>query len=386
MWRKSKGRYHRFALAFTLSLVLAGPARAQIPPPPMPSPRFLDEFRGHQTRVNALAFSPAGRFLASAGGHGEKPQELDIWLWDVEKGERLTLLSGHGSTINSLVWSADGALLFSASGAKRSAIAGGDNTLRVWDVNPNSPRFGSELAQSAAPIGWLRGLTLSGADRYIAGARNGTQTVHIWRWRRVADGGVQLEELPPLRGHRESLHVVAFNADASLLFSGGADPWVGVWEVASGELLTRLRGFPAGFGQRVTAITLHPAGQQMAIADRSGEVRLYDLRAAPAAIPEIARLRGHRAGLTALTFSADGQTLFVATEAGRVWLWDVRGGEAPYRAFAILQEHEDIVMSLAQTGDLLAAAGGKGSGDIPQGDTAIRLWRLLDREEGEASP
>ena len=362
--------------------MLTGSVLAQAPPAPKPTPVLLGEFLGHQTRVNALAFSPDGRLLASAGGHTESPSELEIWLWDVPQGQLITRLRGHGSSINSLVFTSDGGLLVSASGARRSAIFGGDNTVRVWDADPASSTFGAELARSESLTGWARGLTISGDGHWLAAARNATQTVHIWRLRRDPEneGVVSLEELPALVGHRESLRVVAFNADATLLFSGGADPWVGIWDVASGQLVARLRGFPTGPGQRVSAMDLQPAGGQLAIADRSGEVRLYDVSGAPTQIVEITRLSGHRAPLTDLVYSEDGDTLFVATEAGRVWLWDVRGGDSPYRAYSILQEHEDIVMALARTDELLATAGGKASGRVPQGDTAIRLWRLAPND------
>ena len=364
----------------------ARPAHAQAPTPPLATPTLIAEFLGHQTRVNALAFAPDGRLLASAGGHTENPSELEIWLWDMDEMQHLAFLPGHGSAINSLAFTPDGALLLSSSGARASRIFGGDNTVRVWDVDWDSPTFGAELARSDSLTGWVRSLSISRDGQWVAAVRNATQTVHVWRLERDLDlegeGSVTLTERAVLEGHRESLHAVTFNADASLLFSGGADPWVGVWEVASGELVARLRGFEAGSGLRVTAIALHPDGGQIATADRNQEVRLYDIREAPERIEEVARLTGHRAGLTDLLFSEDGATLFVSTEAGRVWLWDVRGGEYPYRAYEILQEHWDLVMSVAQHDNMLATAGGKASGRAPQGDTTIRLWRLHPEGEG----
>ena len=366
--------------------VAATPTHAQAPPPPMATPNLIAEFLGHQTRVNALAFSPDGRLLASAGGHSENPSELEVWLWDMEGMQHLAFLQGHGSTINSLAFTPDGTLLLSASGARASRIFGGDHTMRVWDVDLNSSTFGVELAKSDSLTGWVRSLSISRDGQWVAAVRNATQTVHIWQLERDLDldgqGSVTLTERAILEGHRESLHAVTFNADASLLFSGGADPWVGVWEVASGELVARLRGFSAGSGQRVTAIALHPDGGTLAIADRSPEVRLYDIREAPERIEEITRLTGHRAGLTDVLFSEAGTTLFVTTEAGRVWLWDVRGGAFPYRAYDILQEHLDIVMTVAQHDTLLATAGGRASGRAPQGDTTIRLWRLYPEGVG----
>jgi len=71
--------------------------------------------------IIALAFSPDGKTLASAGGFGEK----DIRLWDVPTGREIGRLEGHTSFVSSLVFCPDG---------KKLASGSGDQTIRVWDV------------------------------------------------------------------------------------------------------------------------------------------------------------------------------------------------------------------------------------------------------------
>ena len=74
---------------------------------------------GHNTGVQALAFSPDGRILATAG----QDRCIKIWDW-ADSNEQATLVDGVG-VVKSLAFSHDGAWL---------AFAGDDDTVRVWDV------------------------------------------------------------------------------------------------------------------------------------------------------------------------------------------------------------------------------------------------------------
>jgi WD40 repeat protein len=86
---------------------------------------LLATLAGHNAAVSALAFSPDGTYLASAG------DEPLIIMWDPKTAKQLYQLESHEDKVFALAFSPDGNFL---------ASAGFSNLVIIWD-----PKTGSQL-------------------------------------------------------------------------------------------------------------------------------------------------------------------------------------------------------------------------------------------------
>ena len=282
----------------------------------------------HRGIVSAVAFSPDGKRLATAGDHGQ--------VWEVPSGRPIATLTGHGSGVPDIAFSPDGT---------RITTADEKGTIRVWDAATHKRLETREIDPDS-----VTDLAFSPNGTYLATIGVNDRTVTLWDIRLGVPVAV-------LTGHARSVNEIAFSPDGSRLATADHGSTIRIWDTGIGKTITRL----TGHAEPVTGLAVSPDGSRLATADYAGTVRIWDT----ATRKTVATVKGRGRRVRAIAFGPTGTRLAIADDDGTVRLWDAAthrtttsriGGTRPLQAAAFSPD-----------GKRLATA---------DDDSAIRLWEV----------
>jgi WD40 repeat protein len=248
--------------------------------------------RGHVAPLNAVAISPNGGTLASAG------EDRAVKVWDLTDGRILHSLAVHTEAVWGLAFRPDGKLL--ATGSR-------DGTITIWD-----PRSGTQIRTLHGHSRSPSRIRFSPDGTFLAA---GNERGAVMRW--DVASGTEAGQLP---GHSGVVRCVTFSPDGKLLASGGEDRSVRLHDLVNGGS----RKFPVPAAVNEVAFSLD--GRSLAAVGDVPEagVHLWDLESG-----KEMTWQAHTGQIHGLAFSASAPLLATCGEDGTVRIWDLTS-DAPH--------------------------------------------------------
>jgi serine/threonine protein kinase len=212
-------------------------------------------YRGHSLGLNAVAWSPDGKRIASGS------YDKTVQIWDATTGHTLYTYDGHSDPVFAVAWSPDGKRIASGGGEPIACSACvHDLTVQVWDADTGGHvltyRGHSDFVHSVA---WS-----PNGERIASGSED--KSVQVWD---AATGNHVLT----YRGHSNPVYDVAWSPDGKYIASAGGDKTVQVWDAIMGNHILTYQGHSSNY---VVTVAWSPDGKRVASGAYDSTAQVWD--------------------------------------------------------------------------------------------------------------
>lgn len=180
-------------------------------------------------QFSALAVDPSGEVVAAGS-----TDSFEVFLWSVQTGKLLDILTGHEAPVSSLA--------FSPTGSNQLASGSWDKTVRLWNVFGRSRAVepytlnSDVLSIAFRPDGQeLAASTLDGQITFFD-VRSGKQS-NVIEGRKDVSGGRKVDDRVSAANSSstKAYTSLAYTADGSCILAGGNSKYVVLYDVREGE-------------------------------------------------------------------------------------------------------------------------------------------------------
>jgi len=299
---------------------------------------YVPPYAGHDRSVTFVAFSPDGQTLVASHTDGL------LAVWDVPRRQQRGLLTGHeGAGTPDARFSLDSKTLVSWDAAGK---------IQQWDLTTlQKVRW---FKDDKSPGDWMRTFSPD-VKTVLKWKPNGP--IELWdvaTWRKIAT----LKGTAPEAPNRSPV----FSSDNRLVAMANAEGTIKLWDLTTRQQLATIKGHTNIYGLAFTR-----DGEILASGNGDSTVQLWEVATGQA----LSTLAGHTQGVATPAFSPDAKLLASASEDRTVKLWDVAAREEQP---VTLNGHADGVCALAisRDGRILATASA---------DQTAKLWDMKTHRE-----